>query len=267
MSDPSSSLLQRTYRDPQLNLTLELFLRMIGQAFGDRLLSVVLYGSILFDDLAPGYGDLDFLAVIRNDLSESEEKLLIELRRPLRSGPFGVYAAMLEGAFLPEAMLDPTIPGMALWWGTSGERSWSTNALGPLVIHVIREMGQVIYGEDLRGNIPPVHRADMVRDVRDFLDSARRHGKEGNLHTVDWLLTAARLILWAREGRLSSKSEAARWGEENLRGAWRKVLERCRTLRQRPQEAERPEIRAWLDELSPDIEEACGELEREIGKE
>jgi hypothetical protein len=267
MSGPDAGFLKRTYGDPQLNLTLELFLRTIERALGNRFVSVILYGSIVFDDLAPGYGDLDFLAVVESDLSEPEEKLLIELRRPLRSGPFGVYATMLEGAFLPAAMLDPAVPGKALWWGTSGERSWSTNDMGPLVLHVIREMGQLIYGEDLRGRIPPVLRADMVSDVRRFLDSCRRHGKEGNLHTIDWLLTTSRLILWLKEGRLSSKSEAALWGGEHLRGEWKKHLARCRTLRLQPQLVQQRDFRIWLDGLSGAIEQACEELEEEMEKE
>jgi len=56
--------LQHRFADPQSNLALELFLRMTRDLFEERLVSVVLYGSIVFDDLAPGYGDLDFLAVV-----------------------------------------------------------------------------------------------------------------------------------------------------------------------------------------------------------
>jgi len=52
---------------------------------------------------------------------------------------------MLEGAFLPVAMLDSAVPRKALWWGTSGERSWSTNELSLLVLYVVREREQVIF--------------------------------------------------------------------------------------------------------------------------
>ena len=55
--------------------------------FGRRLISVVLYGSILFDDLAPGYGDLDFLAVVDGDLAglEGDPRVRPGRLRPGRS--------------------------------------------------------------------------------------------------------------------------------------------------------------------------------------
>lgn len=136
-------LLQHKFDKAELDSTLELFLRMLGDFFGDNLVSVVLYGSICFDDLAPGYGDLDFLAVVKDDLSDEIREQLVELRKPLRGG-HGVFAKMIEGAFLPRRMLDPAVKGKAFWWGTSGEKAWEKNALGPFVLHVIRERGLVI---------------------------------------------------------------------------------------------------------------------------
>ena len=55
------------HRKAELDRTLATFLGMLEDFFGDRLVSVVLYGSVVFDDLAPGYGDLDFLAVVDDD--------------------------------------------------------------------------------------------------------------------------------------------------------------------------------------------------------
>jgi hypothetical protein len=100
----------------------------------------MLYGSACFEDLAPGYGDLDFLAVVSGELSEADIDGLVRLRRPLRAGEQGILGQMLEGAFLPRAMLDPSVHGRACWWGTSGERPWDLSQLGWLVLHVIREL-------------------------------------------------------------------------------------------------------------------------------
>ena len=61
-------LLGRTFDEPEANLALELFLREIRAILAERIVSVVLYGAIVFDDLAPGYGDLDFLAVVEGDV-------------------------------------------------------------------------------------------------------------------------------------------------------------------------------------------------------
>jgi hypothetical protein len=210
------------FSDPDLNLTLELFLHRLSSLLQERLVSVVLYGSVVFDDLAPGYGDLDYLAVLDLDLSDEVCQQLVELRKPLKSGDCGLLAAMLEGAFLPRHMLDPKCTGRALWWGTSGERTWVSNELGWIALHVVRERGILIWGEDVRDEIPPVTRQQLVQQVRGFCRSLEAHGQAGGLHDVDWLLTAARELLLLREGRLSSKSEAADWGDEHVEGEWRR---------------------------------------------
>jgi hypothetical protein len=70
---------------------------MVEQILENRLVSVILYGSILFDDLAPGYGDLDFLAVLKGNLTEAEESLLNRAApAPAnRLAPFGLSADSL----------------------------------------------------------------------------------------------------------------------------------------------------------------------------
>lgn len=257
-------LLRHSFGDPQLNLTLERFLRMLREQLGRRLVAVLLYGSVLWDDLAPGYGDLDFLAVVEGDLSEADCAELVALRRPLRAGPLGCYAQMLEGAFLPRRMLDPEVAGSALWWGTTGERPWSRSRLGWLVLHVIRERGLLLWGEDVRHEIPPATREALLEDVRAACRSGKEHGRPGSLHSVDWLLTAARLLLWLREGRLSSKSEAADWGAAHAAGAWRAWLPQAKALRRHPSLAGTPETQAWLAGLAEPIAEAYAELDAEL---
>ena len=123
-------LLAHAYLDPHVNLTLELFLRMTRDVFGERLLSVITQGSLVFDDLSPGYSDLDFVVVVTDDdLSAEVCEELVAVRQPLREGPYGPLAWALEGPFLPRRMLDPEVEGNALCWGTGGERPWSRNGL------------------------------------------------------------------------------------------------------------------------------------------
>jgi hypothetical protein len=254
------------FADPGLNLALESFLRLVRGVLGNRLLSVVLYGSVAFDDLAPGYGDLDFLAVVDHDLSKETRAALVDARAPLRRGDHGVFGRMLEGPFLPRKMLNPAVTGEALWWGTSGERPWRTNKLGALVHCVIRERGIVIWGRDVRHEVPAPTPQELMEDVRAACENAKQHGRGGALHSVDWLLTIARLLLWLREGRLSSKSEAADWAYGHAHGAWREFLPQAKRLRLNPSLAAAPEVQRWLDSLTDPIRQACAELEHEIAQ-
>ncbi|MCL6614769.1 MAG: hypothetical protein K6U03_09190 [Firmicutes bacterium] len=52
-------LLRMEFPLPGVNSVLEAFLRALVDFFRKELVSVLLYGSLVFDDLAPGYGDLD----------------------------------------------------------------------------------------------------------------------------------------------------------------------------------------------------------------
>lgn len=249
-----------------LDRTLALFLKTVRGFLGERLVSVLLYGSVVYGDLAPGYGDLDFAAVVDGDLTEQACQRLVELRKPLRDGTHGILASMLEGAFLPRAMLDPSRPGKALWWGTSGERMWHRNELGWLALHAIREAGTVLWGDDVRHEIPVASRDALLDEVRVACQTMRQHGRGGSLHSIDWLLTAARLLFWLREGRLSSKSEAAEWGSLHAEGEWRKLLPRASHIRRDPASASSASARAWLDALNGPIQEARAELERALAQ-
>jgi len=257
-------LLARKFDDPQLNLTLELFLRIIKDLLRKRLISVVLYGAIVFDDLTPGYGDLDFLAVVDGNLSDETCQQLVEIRKPQRSGDYGTLSKMIEGAFLPRQMLNPANTGKAFWWGTSGERLWESNQLGWLVLHVIRERGIVIWGEDIRYDIPVASHEALIEDVWMTCKSMKEYGQGGSLHSIDWLLTAARLLFWLREEKLSSKSEAADWGFTHANGAWRELLPQAKQIRLNPSTADSTKVKQWLDALTEPIREACEEIEDEL---
>ncbi|MCP4645563.1 MAG: DUF4111 domain-containing protein [bacterium] len=254
-------LLERATGSPDVDDALESLMIATREVLGDRLVSLLLYGSVTFDDLAPGYGDLDFVAVVDGDLSETDCDALIAMRKPFRSEKASVVSHMLEGAFLPRAMLDPAMPGRAVWWGTTKNRVWTTNELGWIVLNVIRERGTLVYGHDVRAEIPRPSHATLVGNLKEVLRSTWPHAKaNGGLHSIDWLLDAPRQLLWLREGRLSSKSEAADWGYRNAKGEWREHLPKAKKLRQHPELAEHEDTQRWLAGLQPVIDAARAEL-------
>jgi predicted nucleotidyltransferase len=257
-------LLGHQFRNVSLNRALEAFLGLAHDLLGDQLVSVLLHGSVVFDDLAPGYGDLDFVAIVACDVSEETCQRLVELRRPLRAGEHGVFGAMLEGAFLPRELLDPEKTGAAFWWGTGGERAWQRNQLGWFCLHALRTIGIVILGEDVRAEIPAASRDSLLRDAWVECQNIKEHGRGGTLHSVDWLLQAARLLFWLKEGELTSKSKAADWGLDHAKGRWRALLPQAKEIRLHPQLAESPEVKRWLEGLTEAIQKASQEAEQEL---
>lgn len=47
-------ILKHAFDSSEVNLALEVFLREAVDCLGDDLISVIIYGSLVFDDLAPG---------------------------------------------------------------------------------------------------------------------------------------------------------------------------------------------------------------------
>jgi len=268
MDVPESPVALAThFPDPQINLVLSEFVRIIRAVLGQQLISVVLHGGIAFDDLAPGYGDLDFVAVTGGELDDRLCQQLTDARASLRAGGYGVLGAMVEGAFLPRKMLDPSVHGKALWWGTRGERSWDRNRLGWFVCKQIRERGMVVWGEDTRQEFPDPKREELLNDTLTTCDQGLTHGKGGTLHSVDWLLMAARSLQWLKCGALSSKSEAADWTAEHAKGEWRKLLPRAKELRLNPSRFETDETRSWVATLTGPIRQAWLEVKAAADKE
>lgn len=256
-------LLQHKFDDAELNLTLELFLRECVDCFGDRLVSVLLYGSLVYDDLSPGYSDLDFLAVVKDDIAEPMYTRLSEMRKPLRSGWYGVLATMIEGEFVPRKSLASPEIGQSYYWGTSSDKPRPGSSVRGLVAECIHQRGVTIWGEDIVSQIPRPTRDEILRELRDCT-WLREYGHGGGLHSVDFLLTIARFLIIVREGCLSSKSEAAEWGYANAKGAWREYLPMARRVRRNPWMAELPHVKAWLQSLTDPIQEACDELEETL---
>lgn len=250
--------------DPDLTRALEAFVEAARTIAGNRLVSVILHGSAALGDLALGYSDLDFLAVTEGELSEEECSRLIEMRRPFRSGEYGIYGQMLEGVFLPRRLLDPDEQGLVAYWGTSGERVKTSSQLGWFALCLIRHHGLIVWGEDVRGEVPEATPEALLADTWALRKDIGEHGLGGGLHSVDWLLMAARALHWLREGKLCSKSVAADWAFAHARGGWRESLPRAKRFRLSPKLAKTEETKTWLASLTPTIQAAGDELEAEL---
>jgi hypothetical protein len=259
-------LLRHKFDRPGIDPALEAFLRSIRDVFGDSLVSVIVYGSLVSGDLSPGYGDLDFLAVVKEDIPEAMYTVMSDLRRPFKSGTMAIVGTMIEGEFIPRKSLHSPETGQSYYWGTSSDKPRLGSSVRGLVARCVHELGVVIYGEDIRPEIPFPARDKVIQDVRDSVASIREHGKGGRLHSVDWLLMIARFLILVREDRLSSKTEAAEWGAVNANGAWRRYLPEAKRIRMDPWTAESADVKGWLASLTEPIQQACDELEQALSE-
>ncbi|MGE5559204.1 MAG: aminoglycoside adenylyltransferase domain-containing protein [Bacillota bacterium] len=259
-------LLKCPFESPEINLTLELFLSKLESILKNQLTAVYLHGSAVFEDLAPGYGDFDFLAVVGEDLSHEVQEKLLDFRKVLRSSNLGIYARMLEGEFLSRRMLKKGVKGRGVYWGTREERRSEESSLDGFSMLVLITRGMLVYGTDIRNEISYVPLAELINSVRHHIKNIRENSRstDGGVHSVEWLLMASRMLLWVKEGKLSSKSEAASWAYENCTGGWKKLLPQAVKIRKNPSLASDSEAKEWLKSLGPPAQEACDELEKEL---
>lgn len=258
-------LLAHRFGDPALNSTVEDLLSRLNALFSEHLLSVIVHGSVVFDDFVPGYSDLDFVAIVDHDLSDGACHALVDARKTLRIEARGLLSGALEGAFLPRRMLDPTVKGRGFWWGTTRERPMEVNHLGWFVHEVIRQAGVVAYGQDLRNEFPAPTRDALLAEMRDFLVNARRY-YESPRAWMDGLFTVARMLVWLQEGRLSSKTGAADWAVEGAKGAWKADMGWLRDLRLHPEVLAEAFSRNGLNRLRLAFLSACDELEDALAR-
>lgn len=143
------------FQDQKLNKTLGLFVRDLEDRLSDKLKSIYIYGSALHNDLCPGYGDLDFLVILNDNLSCVEIDKLKNLRILYKTISKDIYTSMLEGAFLPLQLIQGE-EGQALWWGTKGENVWSNNQLDLFTMYTIKNHGMLLYGESQNHIMPEI---------------------------------------------------------------------------------------------------------------
>lgn len=254
------------FRDRRISYTFSEFIQDLKHILLGNIVSVYTYGSVLYDDLCPGYGDLDFLVIVKQNLSDQEIEKLIKQRISYRNEYINPYFGMLEGAFLPQALLCGEF-GTGLWWGTKSERLWTENQLDSFTMYTLRKQGLLIYGEPQHHLFADLSGEELVAFLHDFAVCMRTHGKGGSLHSIDWLLLTAKFMCWFEEGEVVSKSRAADWGFQHIKGSWKEQLPLAMELRKEPEKIKQAEYASWVSNLGPVIMEAAAELEKLLHRE
>lgn len=253
----------KDFQDEKLNQTLSLFLKDMQLILNGQLISVYIYGSALYNDLCPGYGDLDFLVILRNDLASCEVEKLIKQRIFYRTEYPDLYNYMLEGAFLPLRLIQGET-GRALWWGTKGEKVWEENQLDKFTMYTIKNHGLLLFGESQYHMLPVISKEEINQFLIDFVSCMREHGKGGSIHSIDWLLLTSKFMCWLSSGEILSKSQAADWGLKHLKNSWKEHLLKSKELRKDTSKVRMPEYSEWLNKLDSVIIEASNDLDEQL---
>jgi hypothetical protein len=184
-----------------------------SELLGDRLVAVILHGSLVLGDYTPGRSDVDLLAIVERSLTDDELAALAELVVARRGKAAGIDLRVVTGA----AAGEPTAaPAMELYIGVhhdqepellrriDGERDLVAE------LSMVRADGRSLVGPEptaVVGAIPDEWVVAYGDEVLERWQQLTDDAEHAGLMT----LTACRIWTFAVEGAHCSKTVAARW--------------------------------------------------------
>jgi predicted nucleotidyltransferase len=205
---------------PEVNELLDLLLSRISNIFGDKLIGLYLYGSLVWGDFDES-SDIDLLAAVASDVDDAELASLKEMHAEIArkyekwDNRIEVQYLSLEGlrTFKTRATrMAVTSPGEPFHVVDAG-KEWLLNW------YPVQEKGVALFGPPPETIIEPVSKAE-------FIHASVEHIKEWQASPTSAMdsrpaqsfriLTACRALYLYRNGNQVSKKQAALWAAKEF---------------------------------------------------
>ncbi len=204
---------------PDINDLLRLLLARLQDIFGQKLVGLYLYGSLVTGDFDQQSSDIDLLAVTATDINQHELEILKRMHDDLVL-QYPAWIDRIEIAYLSGEALKTfrsrnsrmaiISPGEPFHPKDAG-KDWLMNW------YMMRERGITLFGPSLEELIPLISKAEFIQAVQEF-------------HAGDWrgwinetkmmrarkfqayaILTLCRALYAHTKGEQASKKQAALW--------------------------------------------------------
>ena len=183
-------------------------------ALGDRLIAVILHGSLTLDDFRPGRSDIDLLVVVDRLLTDGEIGALKSAVKSIaQEAPCRVDLRVVT----LEVAANPTpAPAMEAYFelrpGLPANVETRVQGEPDLTIEfsMVRQHGRSMIGPDpttMVGMVPP----EWVVEIGEKQLAAWEYLTDDARHAELMVLTTCRIWRFSAEGVHCSKSEAGRW--------------------------------------------------------
>ena len=237
------------------------FVNKSNELLGNSILSAYCFGSAIYDDFHSGYSDLDFFIIADCIISEEDFEKFSAWRTELRNS-LHPYFSVLEGEIISKNAIKNDIDSNVIYWGTSKDRLNQKYGLAGFSLRGLLDKGYLIYGKDLRKELPYPSNEEMLAQVDSMIETIRKYAQvtDEDIHSVDWLFLISQSIYWLKTLDTTGKTIAAKWVIDNCNYSWSETLKRAIAIRQWPILAESDENRYWLKNLGVVIQCACDTL-------
>ncbi len=202
----------------------DLFVKCAREILKDNLLGVYLHGSAAMGCYQPKKSDLDFLAVVREDMTDADKRAFLDSVVMLdAAGP----AKGIEMSIVTRDVCDPFVyptpfilhySRMHTEWYRRDPEDYIRKMNGTdkdLAAHftVIRERGRCLYGLPVREVFGEVPEENYLDAIWDDIGEAEEEITENPMYLT---LNLARVLGYLKEKKVLSKKEGGEWGLEAL---------------------------------------------------
>ncbi len=256
---------------PEARALAERFAEACARTLGDNLTGVYLHGSAAMGCFHPQKSDIDLLAVVEQEPSDTQKLALMkQIVRLNEDAP----AKGLEMSVVLRADCKPFVyptpfslhfSSMHLKWFTDQPDAYIQKMKGTdrdLAAHftIVGRCGVTLRGlpaEEVFGEVPARDYADSIwRDIED----AREDIADDPMYVT---LTLCRVLGYLRDGRVLSKRTGGEWGLINLPEKYRPLIREALDCYRsdRAMRADAALAKAYADELMEEIERRKAALE------
>ena len=233
--------------------------------------SAWLYGSVVLDDFRLGWSDIDLLVLTESPITEDQARALLTLRQALAGKePGNPYYRSFEGIIANVNEYRAGAFERLVYWGTSGQRVTDHYQMDVSARYELAKCGEAVYGQADKRLFPMPGSNELDAAVRDHYASIRTYAVETNesLYSCGWLLDIARCIYTLRYHDVIAKTKAGLWALEEHLFADEAPLRKTLLIRQAPlQYKDREDVKQWLKNLGPTVQQYADVLEHEIIRE
>ncbi|MCM1990121.1 GNAT family N-acetyltransferase [Oceanirhabdus seepicola] len=245
----------------QIIKSLEEFVDKANVILNNSILSAYCFGSATYEDFHSGYSDLDFFIITESIISEDDFQKFSLWRDGLKKAKHP-YFSVLEGEIISRSAIKNDIESNVIYWGTSKDRLKRKYGTSGFSLRGLINNGYLIYGKDLRNELPYPSNEEMLTQVNSMIETIRKHAQITNedVHSIDWLFLISQSIYWIKTSDIAGKTNAARWIVDSCDYDWIGTLEKAIEIRKSPTLANIDENKEWLKNLGDVIQCACDTL-------
>jgi predicted nucleotidyltransferase len=224
---------------PELRETLDTFVDEITTELAENLIGIYLVGSLATGDFDLD-SDVDFLVVVKNDLTETNVQNLQNIQ--VKMHDIDCYPAKhLEGSYISNNDLNDwnTVGVKELYYFDNGstkiEKSVHDNNWH--VRWVLRECGITLFGQDPKTLLTPIPENELVEEMKAYLSRNMKLFEEsinGPLNFFNSIfgqsfavLTHCRIMHTIHIGSVQSKKEGALWAKSYVDPNWIDLIDRA----------------------------------------